>query len=57
LGARRFAGVAVVQKLMGHSSFMVTQRYAHRGPQVERDAVLIFDRPNHVQPEPAQAAA
>ncbi len=50
----RGVALAVVQKLMGHSSIVVTQRYAHLAPQVVRDAVLIFDRPNHVQPEPPQ---
>jgi len=50
----RGVALAVVQKLMGHSSIVVTQRYAHLAPQVVRDVVLIFDRPNHVQPEPLQ---
>ena len=51
----RGVALAVVQKLMGHSSIVVTQRYAHLAPQVVRDAVLIFDRPTHVQPVPVQA--
>jgi integrase len=50
----RGVALAVVQKLMGHSSIVVTQRYAHLAPQVVRDAVLIFDRPTHVQAEPVQ---
>jgi hypothetical protein len=41
---------------MGHSSIVVTQRYAHLVPQVVRDAVLIFDRPNPPQPEPPQVS-
>jgi integrase len=53
----RGVALAVVQKLMGHSSIVVTQRYAHLAPQVVRDAVLIFDRPTHVKPEPVQVAA
>jgi integrase len=53
----RGVALAIVQKLMGHSSIVVTQRYAHLAPQVVRDAVLIFDRPNHVEPEPAREAA
>jgi integrase len=43
--------LAVVQKLMGHSSIVVTQRYAHLVPQMVRDAVLILDRP-HDPPQP-----
>ncbi|MGH9886789.1 MAG: tyrosine-type recombinase/integrase, partial [bacterium] len=35
--------LAVVQKLMGHSSIVVTQRYAHLVPQMTRDAVLLLD--------------
>jgi integrase len=53
----RGVALAIVQKLMGHSSIVVTQRYAHLAPQVVRDAVLIFDRPTHVQAEPMQKAA
>lgn len=47
--------LAVVQKLLGHSSIVVTQRYAHLVPQMGRDAVLILDRPNNPQPEPPPA--
>ena len=56
----RGVALAFVQKLLGHSSIVVTQRYdsyAHLGPQVVRDAVLLFERRNRVQPEPMQAAA
>lgn len=35
-----------VQELMGHSSIVVTQRYAHLAPQVARDAVLLLDPPD-----------
>jgi len=53
----RGVALAIVQKLMGHSSIVVTQRYAHLAAQVVRDAVLIFDRPTHVQPESMREAA
>jgi len=46
--------LVVVQKLMGHSSIGVTQRYAHLAPQIVRDAVLILDRP--AQPPQARPA-
>ena len=49
--------LAVVQKLMGHSSIVVTQRYAHLVPQMARDAVLVLDRPHDVPPEPPQPVA
>ena len=41
----------VVQKLMGHSSIVATQRYAHLVPQMTRDAVRLLD------PEPSQPTA
>jgi site-specific recombinase XerD len=46
-------GVALlaVQRLLGHSSIVVTQRYAHLVPQMTRDAVLLLD------PEPAHPTA
>jgi integrase len=48
--------LAVVQKLLGHSSIVVTQCYAHLVSQMGRDAVLILDRPNSPPPEPPTAA-
>jgi len=48
--------LAVVQKLLGHSSIVVTQRYAHLVPQMGRDAVLILDRPHSPPPEEPKAA-
>ena len=53
----RGVALSAVQKLMGHSSIVVTERYAHLAPQVVRDAVLIFDRPNPPQPEPPQVTS
>jgi site-specific recombinase XerD len=51
----RGAPLAVVQKLMGHSSIVVTQRYAHPVPQMVRDAGLILDRP-HDPPQDSPSA-
>ena len=33
----------VVQKLMGHSSFAMTQRYAHLAPELLKKAVINFE--------------
>ena len=36
-----------VQRLLGHKSPMMTQRYAHHYPESLRDGVEILDRPGH----------
>ena len=46
--------LSVVQKLMGHSSIVVTQRYAHLMPEMTRSAVLLLDRAD--PPQAAQRA-
>lgn len=35
--------VKVVQELMGHSSILMTMRYAHLAPEIARDAVQLLD--------------
>ena len=32
-----------IQELLGHATIQMTERYAHLGPQVKRDAVLLLD--------------
>jgi len=40
----RKAPIKAVQELMGHSTVMMTERYAHLSPDVRKDAVRLLDR-------------
>jgi hypothetical protein len=56
--------IRVVMELMGHSSIVITQRYAHLAPGVDQNAVSLLDRPSAglserpapVEPMPSHAA-
>ena len=37
--------IRAVQDLLGHTSIVITQRYAHLAPHVAQDAVRILDAP------------
>ena len=39
----RGATLKVIQDLLGHSTIIMTMRYAHLAPEVARDAVLLLD--------------
>lgn len=39
----RGVGIRTVMELMGHSKIELTLRYAHLGPEMRRDAVLLLD--------------
>jgi len=41
----RKAPIKAVQELMGHSTIVMTERYAHLSPDVRKDAVRLLDRP------------
>ena len=40
----RKAPIKAVQELTGHSTIMMTERYAHLSPDVRKDAVRLLDR-------------
>jgi site-specific recombinase XerD len=42
----RKAPIKAVQELMGHSTVMMTERYAHLSPDVRKDAVRLLDHVN-----------
>ena len=48
----RGAPLLSVQQLLGHSTIMMTQRYAHLVPEVNRDAVALLDGPPTKLEEP-----
>ena len=39
----RGATLKVIQDLLGHSTIIMTMRYAHLAPEVARDAVRLLD--------------
>ena len=41
--AMRGATIKVIQELLGHSTILMTMRYAHLAPEVARDAVRLLD--------------
>lgn len=43
--AIRGVSLRAIQKLLGHSTIQMTERYAHLCPSVRRDAVLQLDEP------------
>jgi integrase len=48
---QRGVSLFIVQKLMGHSSPLMTQRYSHLQPNHLADAVAVLDRPASVSIE------
>ncbi len=57
--AMRGATLKVIQDLLGHSTIIMTMRYAHLAPEVARDAVrlLDFDRRGRGMAEPTEKSA
>lgn len=43
--------MTAIQQLMGHSSIVMTMRYAHLAPSTLRDAVAVLDRPKKIENE------
>lgn len=57
--AMRGATLKVIQDLLGHSTIIMTMRYAHLAPEVARDAVRLLDadRRGRGMAEPAEKSA
>lgn len=55
----RGATLKVIQDLLGHSTIIMTMRYAHLAPEVARDAVLLLDadRRGRGMAEPTEKSA
>jgi integrase len=45
--AMQGAAPSTIQKLMGHSTLRMTERYMHLSPNISRDAVKLLDRAAH----------
>jgi integrase len=54
---QRGVNLFLVQQLLGHTSPIMTQRYAHLGPNHLADAVAVLDEPRWQQPARAAAKA
>ena len=54
--AMRGATLKVIQDLLGHSTIVMTMRYAHLAPEVGRDAVRLLDAANRGSRMAAEAA-
>jgi integrase len=54
--ASHLATLKVIQDLLGHSTIVMTMRYAHLAPEVGRDAVRLLDAANRGSRMAAEAA-
>lgn len=53
----RGASMKAVQELLGHSSILMTMRYAHLAPEVVNETVCLLDGPGREWAEKSKAAA